>query len=63
MEEIFLKKVHENMIFSANILERWSFQKKKSQKHGLSCFVRKNDISFFQKYDLILLMENERLYF
>ena len=57
MEEIFLKKVHENMIFSANVLERWSFQKKtkkKSQKHGLSCFVRKNDISFFQKYDLIL---------
>lgn len=59
--------------FSKNYMKIWYFlqifwkdglsQKKKSQKHGLSYFVRKNDISFFQKYDLILLMENERLYF
>ena len=24
---IFLKKIHENMIFSSNVMRRWSFQK------------------------------------
>ena len=39
MEEIFLKKVHENMIFSANVLERWSFQKKKKKSHRNMVFL------------------------
>ena len=45
------------MIFSANVLKRWSFQKIKLENDP-SCIIRKDDISFPRKYDLILYMEN-----
>ena len=50
---IFLKKIHGNMIFSANVLKRRSF-KKMAWEYGLSFIIMKGDISFSQKYDLIL---------
>ena len=30
---IFLEKIHESMIFSSNVLKRWSFFLKKKKKH------------------------------
>ena len=45
-----------------NVLKRWSFQKI-APEYDLSCIIRKDDISFPRKYDLVLYVENERLYF
>lgn len=45
---IFLKKVHGNIIFSANVLKRRSFEKKVSLKHDLACIFRKYDVFFLE---------------
>ena len=47
------KKIHGN-IFSENFLKKWSFRKKIALEYDLFCIVRKDHISFFRKYDLIL---------
>ena len=50
---IFLKKTHENMIFSASLLKRWYFQKG-SRRHIISCTTGKM-VFFSQKHDLFSL--------
>ena len=47
------QKMHGNMIFSASVLKRWSFQKL-ALKYDLSLIIRNYDISISLKYDLIL---------
>ena len=46
---IFLKKILENIIYSSNVLTRWSFQKKNALEYDLSSMIRKDGISFFPK--------------
>ena len=48
---IFLKKIHENMMFSLNFLKRWSFQKGAAPGHDLSCIIWKDGI-FSRKHDI-----------
>ena len=47
---IFLKKIHGNVVFSSNVLKKWS-SKKITLKYDLSCIIWKDDIAFYQKYD------------
>ena len=56
---IFLKKIHENMIFSSNFLKRWSFQKRPRRQMiflassgKMIYFTRKHDIfSMFRRWE------------
>ena len=45
------KKIYGNMIYSSNVLKRWSFQKI-ALEYYLSSIIRKDGISFSQKYDI-----------
>ena len=56
---MFLKKIHQKMIISGNVLKRGSSQKI-TLEYDLSCVIRKEDISLSQKYDIILQTKTER---
>ena len=45
------KKKHGNMIFSSNVLKRYSFRKGAAPGHDLSCIIWKDGI-FSQKHDI-----------
>ena len=48
-------KKHGNILFSANILKRWSLQKKLALEDDFSsCIIWTDYIYFYQKYDLII---------
>ena len=66
---IFLKKIHGNMIFSSNVLKRWSFQKGPCrymiflvlsqkilffpQKHDIFSLDKKSGTTFLKKYIVV----------
>ena len=39
-------QIHGNIIFSSNVLKRWSFQKKTILEYDLSCIIRKEGPCF-----------------
>ena len=49
------QKIQGKMIFSSNILKKWSFQKKIALEHDLSCIIWKGGIFFTRKYDIFSL--------
>ena len=51
---IFLKKIHENMIFSSNVLKRWSFQKG-SRWDMIFLVLSGNVVLFSQKHGILSL--------
>ena len=53
------QKLHVSMMFSSNVLKRWSFQKI-ALEYDLSCIIRKDGICFSRKYDIFSMAENER---
>ena len=56
---IFLKKIHENMIFSSNVMRRWSFQKQ--FPWNMIFLVLSGKIFFFPENMIFFLWtENER---
>ena len=50
---IFLKKIHENMIFSSNVMRRWSFQKQ--FPWNMILLVLSGKIFFSWKHDIFSL--------
>ena len=56
---IFIKKIYGNMIFSSNILKRWSFQKG-PLGYDLSCIIWKDGIFFPENMIFFPWAERER---
>ena len=67
---IFLKKIHGNMIFSSNVLKRWSFQKGPRRDMiflvlpgKMVFFTRKHDIfSLGRKWEMTFLKKNMEIW-
>ena len=54
MKDVFVKKIHENMTFSSNVLKRWSFQRNRTGTWSFLYYLER--LYFFTwKYDIFSL--------
>ena len=62
MKDDLSQKIHGNMVFSSNVLERWSLQKNRS---GIRSFLYYQERWHFfsRKYDIFSTAENEKCSF